>query len=71
MQLDKKRRVMVILCLIYGLWHLGTQWTTTLLSFIQWDTVEVLTIVDLGYIQSFGSLMNAIGALAIGQVRIS
>jgi len=68
MALDKKQRVLAILCLIFGIWHLGTQWTTTLLSFLQWDTTEVLTIVDLGYIQAFGSLCNAVGALAIGQM---
>ncbi|KAI1717990.1 major facilitator superfamily domain-containing protein [Ditylenchus destructor] len=51
---------MAVLCLIYGVWHFGTNWTTTLLSFLQWDTVEVLTIVDLAYIQAFGSLCNAI-----------
>lgn len=27
-----------------------------------------MTIVDIGYIQSFGSFCNAIGALAVGQV---
>lgn len=71
MTLDKKQRVLAVLCVIYGLWHLGTQWTTTLLSFLQWDTTEVLSIVDLGYIQAFGSLCNAFGALAIGQMTDS
>ena len=66
--MDRKQKVMAVLCLIFGLWHLGTQWTTTLLSFLQWDTAEVMTIVDLGYIQAFGSLCNAFGALMIGQV---
>lgn len=66
--LEKQHRVMLVLCLIFGLWHMGTQWTTTLLSFLQWDTTEVMTIVDLGYIQAFGSVCNAIGALAFGQV---
>jgi MFS family permease len=68
MSFDRKKRVLTVLCIIYGLWHLGTQWTTTLLSFLQWDTTEVLTIVDLGYVQAFGSFCNAIGALAIGQM---
>ncbi|EPB75908.1 transporter, major facilitator family protein [Ancylostoma ceylanicum] len=68
MSLEKQQRVMLVLCLIFGLWHMGTQWTTTLLSFLQWDTVEVMTIVDLGYIQAFGSVCNAIGALAFGQM---
>lgn len=31
--------------------------------------VQVMTIVDIGYIQSFGSFCNAVGALAIGQVN--
>ena len=65
---DKKQRILAILCLIYGTWHFGTNWTTTLLSFLQWDTVETLTIIDLAYIQAFGSLCNAMGSLAIGQV---
>jgi len=69
--LDKKQRAIAILCLIYGIWHFGTNWTTTLLSFLQWDTVETLTIVDLAYIQAFGSLCNAIGSLAIGQMTDS
>uniref|UniRef100_A0A914RVE2 Major facilitator superfamily (MFS) profile domain-containing protein n=1 Tax=Parascaris equorum TaxID=6256 RepID=A0A914RVE2_PAREQ len=30
--------------------------------------VTVMTIVDIGYIQSFGSFCNAIGALAVGQL---
>lgn len=30
---------------------------------------QVMTIVDIGYIQSFGSFCNAIGALAVGQVN--
>ncbi|XGW25076.1 hypothetical protein V3C99_006472 [Haemonchus contortus] len=68
MMLEKRQRVMLILCLIFFLWHMGTQWTTTLLSFLQWDTTEVMTIVDLGYIQAFGSVCNAIGALAFGQM---
>lgn len=68
--MDRKQKVMAVLCLIFGLWHLGTQWTTTLLSFLQWDTTEVMTIVDLGYIQAFGSLCNALGALMIGQVGL-
>ncbi|KJH43751.1 transporter, major facilitator family protein [Dictyocaulus viviparus] len=68
MSFDKRQRVMFILCLIFGLWHMATQWTTTLLSFLQWDTTEVMTIVDLGYIQAFGSVCNAIGALAFGQM---
>uniref|UniRef100_A0A7E4WB93 MFS domain-containing protein n=1 Tax=Panagrellus redivivus TaxID=6233 RepID=A0A7E4WB93_PANRE len=71
MSLTKQKRVLSVLCLIYGIWHLGTTWTTTLLSFLQWDTTEVLTIVDLGYIQSFGALCNAVGALAIGQMTDS
>ncbi|KHJ98173.1 transporter, major facilitator family protein [Oesophagostomum dentatum] len=71
MSIEKRQRVMLVLCLIFGLWHLGTQWTTTLLSFLQWDTVEVMTIVDLGYIQAFGSVCNAIGALAFGQMADS
>ncbi|CAI4222423.1 unnamed protein product [Auanema sp. JU1783] len=68
MGMEKKQKVMLVLCLIFGLWHMGTQWTTTLLSFLQWDTTEVMTIVDLGYIQAFGSLCNAAGALAFGQM---
>ncbi|KAJ1361079.1 hypothetical protein KIN20_020256 [Parelaphostrongylus tenuis] len=59
---------MFVLCLIFGIWHMATQWTTTLLSFLQWDTTEVMTIIDLGYIQAFGSVCNAIGALAFGQM---
>ncbi|KAE9416265.1 hypothetical protein Angca_000912 [Angiostrongylus cantonensis] len=66
--LEKQQRVLFVLCLIFGLWHIATQWTTTLLSFLQWDTTEVMTIVDLGYIQAFGSVCNAIGALAFGQM---
>lgn len=31
----------------------------------------MLTIVDLGYIQAFGSLCNAVGALTIGQMTDS
>lgn len=64
---DKKHKILGILCLIYGIWHFGTNWTTTLVSFLQWDTIEVLSIVDLSYIQAFGSLCNALGSLAIGQ----
>ncbi|KHN89077.1 hypothetical protein Tcan_15389 [Toxocara canis] len=66
--MERKQRVLLILCFIFGLWNMGTQWTTTLLSFLQWDTIHVMTIVDIGYIQSFGSFCNAIGALAIGQL---
>ncbi|VDK44428.1 unnamed protein product [Anisakis simplex] len=66
--MEKKQRILLSLCFIFGLWNLGTQWTTTLLSFLQWDTIHVMTIVDIGYIQSFGSFCNAIGALAIGQL---
>jgi hypothetical protein len=66
--MEKKHRVLGILALIYGIWHFFTNWTTTLLSFLQWDTAEPLTIIDLAYIQAFGSLCNAIGSLAIGQV---
>uniref|UniRef100_A0A0M3HQJ0 MFS domain-containing protein n=1 Tax=Ascaris lumbricoides TaxID=6252 RepID=A0A0M3HQJ0_ASCLU len=66
--MQKKQRVLLILCVIFGIWNMGTQWTTTLLSFLQWDTIHVMTIVDIGYIQSFGSFCNAIGALAIGQL---
>ncbi|CAD5209315.1 unnamed protein product [Bursaphelenchus xylophilus] len=62
---------MSVLCLIFGLWSFGTNWTTTLLSFLQWDTVEVLSIIDLAYIQAFGSLCNAVGALVIGQMTDS
>lgn len=68
MSLEKKQKVMFTLCLVFGLWHFATQWTTTLLSFLQWDTEEVMTITDLGYIQAFGSLCNAFGALAAGQL---
>lgn len=69
--MEKKQKILYTLCLIFGIWHFGTQWTTTLLSFLQWDTTEVMSIVDLGYIQSFGSLMNVIGALALGQMTDS
>jgi MFS family permease len=68
LQMDRKKRVISVLCFVFGFWHFGTNWTTTLVSFLQWDTVEVLTIVDLAYIQAFGSLCNAIGALAFGQL---
>ncbi|VDN24693.1 unnamed protein product [Gongylonema pulchrum] len=66
--MERNQRVLLILCAIYGLWNIGTQWTTTLLSFLQWDTIHVMTIVDIGYIQSFGSFCNAFGALAVGQL---
>lgn len=66
--MEKKQRILFTICVIYCVWHLGTQWTSTLLSFLQWDTVPVMSIIDLGYIQSFGSLCNAIGALLFGQV---
>lgn len=69
MGIEKKQKVISILCIIFGIWHFGTNWTTTLLSFLQWDTIEILTIIDLAYIQAFGSLCNAGGALAIGQVK--
>ncbi|KAH7699273.1 Protein Y71G12B.25 [Aphelenchoides avenae] len=65
--LDRKQRALSSLCVIFGIWHFGTNWTTTLISFLQWDTIEILTIVDLSYIQAFGSFCNALGALAIGQ----
>uniref|UniRef100_A0A1I8C3B9 MFS domain-containing protein n=1 Tax=Meloidogyne hapla TaxID=6305 RepID=A0A1I8C3B9_MELHA len=65
---DKNQRAIGVLCLIYGIWHFGTNWTTTLISFLQWDTTESLSIVDLAYIQAFGSLCNAVGSLAIGQI---
>ncbi|CAK5012999.1 unnamed protein product [Meloidogyne enterolobii] len=68
---DKNQRAVGILCLIYGIWHFGTNWTTTLISFLQWDTTETLSIVDLAYIQAFGSLCNAVGSLAIGQMTDS
>uniref|UniRef100_A0A914I6G5 Major facilitator superfamily (MFS) profile domain-containing protein n=1 Tax=Globodera rostochiensis TaxID=31243 RepID=A0A914I6G5_GLORO len=68
---DKKHKILGVLCLIYGIWHFGTNWTTTLVSFLQWDTIEVLSIVDLSYIQAFGSLCNAFGSLAIGQMTDS
>ncbi|CAD5206485.1 unnamed protein product [Bursaphelenchus okinawaensis] len=66
--MDRRQKVMFVLCIIFGLWSFGTNWTTTLLSFLQWDTTEVLSIVDLAYIQAFGSLCNAVGALVIGQM---
>jgi MFS family permease len=69
--MDKKKQVLTILWIIYGLWNFGTHWTTTLLSFLQWDTVEVMSIIDLAYIQAFGSLCNALGALFIGQLTDS
>lgn len=69
--MEKKHRVLLILCVIFGLWNMGTQWTTTLLSFLQWDTIQIMTIVDIGYIQSFGSFCNALGALAVGQLADS
>lgn len=68
---DKNQRAIGVLCLIYGIWHFGTNWTTTLISFLQWDTTESLSIVDLAYIQAFGSLCNAVGSLAIGQMTDS
>uniref|UniRef100_A0A8R1TIL0 MFS domain-containing protein n=2 Tax=Onchocerca TaxID=6281 RepID=A0A8R1TIL0_ONCVO len=64
----RNQRILLSLCVIFGLWNIGTQWTTTLLSFLQWDTVHMMTIVDIGYIQSFGSFCNAVGALIIGQI---
>ena len=66
--MDRKQKVMAVLCLIFGLWHLGTQWTTTLLSFLQWDTTEVMTTVEHGYLQALGRLCNALGALMNGPV---
>ncbi|KAI6182450.1 Membrane transporter [Aphelenchoides bicaudatus] len=69
--MDRKKQVLTILWVIYGLWNFGTHWTTTLLSFLQWDTVEVMSIIDLAYIQAFGSLCNALGALLIGQLTDS
>lgn len=69
MTMDRKQKVISILCIIFGIWHFGTNWTTTLLSFLQWDTAEILSIIDLAYIQAFGSICNAAGALAIGQVN--
>lgn len=70
MAMDRKQKVISILCVIFGIWHFATNWTTTLLSFLQWDTVEVLSIIDLAYIQAFGSICNAFGALVIGQVKL-
>ncbi|KAI6233037.1 hypothetical protein M3Y99_00964800 [Aphelenchoides fujianensis] len=58
--MDRKKKVLTILWIIFGIWHFGTHWTTTLLSFLQWDTVE-----------AFGSLCNALGALLIGQLTDS
>lgn len=49
--MERKQKTLIILCLIYGIWHFFTNWTTTLLSFLQWDTAEPLSIVDLAYIQ--------------------
>jgi hypothetical protein len=49
--MEKKQKIITILCILYGIWHFGTNWTTTLLSFLQWDTTEILSIVDLAYIQ--------------------
>ncbi|VDO26251.1 unnamed protein product [Brugia timori] len=79
--MKRNQRILLVLCIIYGLWNIGTQWTTTLLSFLQWDTIysptnfllnlKVMTIVDIGYIQSFGSFCNAIGALIVGQIADS
>ncbi|KAI6207475.1 hypothetical protein M3Y96_00012800 [Aphelenchoides besseyi] len=69
--MDRKQKVLTVLWFIFGIWHFGTHWTTTLLSFLQWDTTEVMTIVDLAYIQAFGSLCNALGALFIGQLTDS
>ncbi|VDN02753.1 unnamed protein product [Thelazia callipaeda] len=66
--MERNQRILLILCVVYGLWNNGSQWTTTLLSFLQWDTIHVMSIVDIGYIQSFGSFCNAIGALAAGQI---
>ncbi|CAG9538023.1 unnamed protein product [Cercopithifilaria johnstoni] len=66
--MERNQRILLLICIIYGLWNIGTQWTTTLLSFLQWDTIHVMTIVDIGYIQSFGSFCNAIGALVVGQI---
>uniref|UniRef100_A0A914UMH8 Major facilitator superfamily (MFS) profile domain-containing protein n=1 Tax=Plectus sambesii TaxID=2011161 RepID=A0A914UMH8_9BILA len=66
--MEKKQQIVMMLCVIYGIWHLATQWTSTLISFLQWDTKTVMTIVQLGYIQSFGSFCNAIGAFFFGQL---
>lgn len=68
--MEKKQRIVVMLCLAYGIWHVSTQWTATLLSFLHWDTTTVMTIVQIGYIQAFGSFCNAIGAFFFGQVAI-
>uniref|UniRef100_A0AC35TQ59 MFS domain-containing protein n=1 Tax=Rhabditophanes sp. KR3021 TaxID=114890 RepID=A0AC35TQ59_9BILA len=68
LEIDKKKKTLFILCVIFGIWHVGTQHTTTLISYLQWETTVPLTIVDLGYIQSFGALMNAVGALILGQL---
>jgi len=67
--MDRKRKVMATLCLIYWIWHFGTNWTSTLIAFIQWQTDEPLTIVDIANVQAFGAICNAFGSLAIGQVR--
>lgn len=42
--MERNQRILLILCIIYGLWNIGTQWTTTLLSFLQWDTIHVSLI---------------------------
>lgn len=42
--MERNQRIILLLCIIYGLWNIGTQWTTTLLSFLQWDTIHVSLI---------------------------
>lgn len=56
--LDKKQQVMFVLMLIFFLWHMGTQWTTTLLSFLQWDTDEVRRSYTCKHLQTSGWRCN-------------
>jgi hypothetical protein len=66
--MERKSRTLLILCLAYAIWHTAGQWTNTLLTFLHWGTAPPMNVLQISYVQAFGSCCNAIGALILGQV---
>ena len=67
--MKRKSHTLLLLCMCYGLWHTASQWNSTLLSFLHWDTRPPINVLQVAYVQAFGSLCNAMGAFVLGQVR--
>ena len=41
------------------------------MSFLHWDANPPMDVLQVAYVQAFGSLCNAAGAFLLGQVRLS